>query len=85
MMSEYSSTVTQILSGKETSTEGNAVHLLKLLKFHWIEQCAGLWANFTNAGIDSLTAVKSTTKCIRILSPGKDSFATSARALYGDN
>ncbi|XP_022971327.1 uncharacterized protein LOC111470082 [Cucurbita maxima] len=43
MMSEYSSTVTQILSGKETNTEG----------------------------IDSLTTVKSTTKCIRILSPAK--------------
>lgn len=43
MMSEYSSTVTQILSGKELNTEG----------------------------MDSLTAVKSTTKCIRILSPGK--------------
>ncbi|KAA0044138.1 hypothetical protein IC582_009574 [Cucumis melo] len=43
MMSEYSSTVTQILSGKELNTEG----------------------------MDSLTAVKSTTKCIRILSPAK--------------
>ncbi|XP_022983476.1 uncharacterized protein LOC111482066 [Cucurbita maxima] len=43
MMSEYSSTVTQILSGKNTNTEG----------------------------MDSLTAVKSTTKCIRILSPAK--------------
>ncbi|XP_022145528.1 uncharacterized protein LOC111014956 isoform X2 [Momordica charantia] len=43
MMSEFSSTVTQILSGKETNTEG----------------------------VDSLTAVKSMTKCIRILSPAK--------------
>ncbi|XP_038905640.1 uncharacterized protein LOC120091608 [Benincasa hispida] len=43
MMSEYSSTVTQILAGKELNTEG----------------------------MDSLTAVKSTTKCITILSPAK--------------
>lgn len=34
MMSEYSSTVTQILSGKELNTEGNVVHVLHILRFH---------------------------------------------------
>lgn len=48
-MSEYTSTLTEMFSGKDMNVEGDLCHL---------------------AGSDTLTAVKSITKCIRIISPG---------------
>ncbi|XP_044464797.1 uncharacterized protein LOC123195207 [Mangifera indica] len=50
VVSEYSSTLTEMFSGKDMNVEGDLCHL---------------------AGSDNLTAVKSVTKCIRIISPVK--------------
>lgn len=68
VVSEYSSTVTEVLSGKDMNVEGD-IDLPIWFDFNHFKLCIYL-VNFHFAGSDTLTAVKSITKCIRILSPG---------------
>ncbi|KAJ6699510.1 MYOSIN-M HEAVY PROTEIN [Salix purpurea] len=74
VMSEFSSTMTEVISGNDMHMQGNLKDAPQHNLSECIHNCAYIECFFLLSGPD-ITAVKSITKCIRILSPGK--FITS--------
>lgn len=87
VVSEYSSTVTEVLSGKDMPFQG--IYNLHYLSNYLLDFAASFHlslleiylVNFTFAGSENLTAVKSITKSIKILSPGNTYCSFSSNSL----